>query len=132
MADLARVETVVRRTGRSLGIAIAVVAMMFAIGESVVPAEGATDWRWLDVVALALMALGIAGLLAAWWWPIHGGILAIVGVLLPTWQTLSFGQVPYPFLVVMLVGALHVWDGWLRQRGIGPPIGHPARTPRAT
>lgn len=134
---LARRERTVRWTARLLGSLFVFVLLAFVIGETLMPAPDETGepltLSWLDYAGLGLMGIGAFGFLLAWWRPLLGGILGLMGLVIPiglTFTTLPQGgalQVWYmvisPMNIAIVAGILHIVDGVWRRRGIGPPPG---------
>lgn len=130
-----RKERTLRWLARGLGSLFVLVFLTFLIGEALMPApdETSVTLRWYDYAGLAMMGVGIIGFVIAWWWPTVGGILGLLGLVLPIAQTLvtlpqgGALQVWYmvisPFNLAIAAGILHVIDGRMRRRGIGPPNG---------
>ena len=117
-----RAEAALRWVARVLGTIVVVALGALLVGEAILEPIDPSTLAWTDAAALGLFILGIAGLALAWWRPLEGGLLAIVGVAIPIAQTLRLGNFPWAYLVIAGIGALHVVDALLRRRGLGPSI----------
>lgn len=110
-------ERVLRWTARILGSLVALLYIVLFVGEAI--AEPPAGLSLASVLILSTHALTVVGFLVAWRWPILGGTLAVLGA---GWRLpvilldLAPQGVPTPFLVFVLIGALHIVDGLLQRR----------------
>jgi len=116
-----RVEKIVHWTALFVGSLLAMLAIVFFIGEGLLGIPP-IHIAWLNAAEkIMFMALGfiLIGMAAAWWTPGFGGYVILMGsVMFMVTNSLSRGQLdPGGFfpMIYAIVGLLLILDGYLRR-----------------
>ncbi|MBZ5590279.1 MAG: hypothetical protein LAO05_17130 [Acidobacteriia bacterium] len=108
-----RMVLVIRWTARALGALVLLVFLAILVGQGP-PKLSALTTR--EAIGLLAGGIGLAGLIAAWWWEGIGGALALAGFLLRSIVTRKVFS-PWVLWVFPVTGALFLLLWWIRRKG---------------
>jgi len=106
---------------RVLGTLLVLMVVAFAIGEGLPPVF---RMRGTEALQMAGFGLMLAGLLAAWKWPLAGGIVTVAGFAAFQAAEVTANHrlaTAWPFALFLAAGFLHILSAWSH--------GHPASQP---